>query len=104
MHSARVFHREADLEHHLEMLDFAVRDVPAGAVNLEPAQIADRRIGAGDGALDRIVDALLRRADDFDDAINMIVHEALLIMTWTGLPRRHCNAREGKHPPPLIPA
>ena len=40
------------------MADLAVLDMAASLGDLEPAYVVDRRGGAGDGAFDRILDAV----------------------------------------------
>src|SRR4029077_1288698 len=69
--------RETDLEGDLIMRNLAVLDMAAGLDDLEPAQVAQGLRRAGDGALDRVVDALVRRTDDLNDAVDMIVHGVL---------------------------
>src|SRR5947207_2712754 len=67
----RVFHREADLQRHLEVAHLAVFDVSAGPRDLEPSQVSDGLVGALNRGFNRLIDAFLRRAHQFDDAINV---------------------------------
>jgi len=71
------FEGEAGLDHHLVMAHLAVLDVPAGLDDLEPAQIPQGLVRPLDCGLNRILDALLRRADEFDDLVDMVIHGAL---------------------------
>src|SRR5260221_9529634 len=74
---ADVFQREAGLQRHLIVLHLAVLDVAARLGDLEPAQMPQGARGAGDGALHGILDARLRRADELDDLVDMIMHGVL---------------------------
>src|SRR5438477_10442961 len=67
----RVFHREANLQRHLEVADLAVFDVSAGPRDFEPSQVSDGLVGALERGFHRLIDALPRRAHDLDDAIDV---------------------------------
>src|SRR3546814_19908815 len=64
----------------------------AGFFDFEPADVADRPGGAGDGAFDGILDAGRRAADDFDDLVDVVAH------AWPPLGLRLVLL----HPPPLL--
>src|SRR5215212_5951808 len=72
--SPRSAEREADLQGHLVMGDLAALDMAASLLDLEPANVAHGRGGAGDGALDRILDAGRRAADDLDHLVDIVAH------------------------------
>ena len=67
-----ILKRKASLEHNLVVADLPVLDMPAGLHHLEPVQISQRLTGTLDGRLDRILDAGLRRTDEFDHLVDMI--------------------------------
>src|SRR6516164_4977235 len=71
--SRRLFESEPDLENDL-VLQLRRLDLPSGLQDLEPADPAQFLRRAGDGAFDRILDALFRRACDFDDSVDVIGH------------------------------
>jgi len=56
------------------MVHLAMFDVAARFDDLEPAQFAQRLRGACDGPVDRVVDALLGRSNDLNDAVDVVVH------------------------------
>src|SRR3546814_12226315 len=64
----------------------------AGFFDFEPADVADRPGGAGDGAFDGILDAGRRAADDFDDLVDVVAHD------WPHLGLRLVLL----HPPPIL--
>ena len=49
------------------MCDLAVLDMAAGLQDFEPPDLAQSARRTADGVLDRVLDALPRRACDFDD-------------------------------------
>src|SRR5947208_12521943 len=61
------------------MLDTAGDHMAARAHDLEPTQVAQRLVRAGDGGADRVLDALLRRSDDLDDPVNVVAGELGLV-------------------------
>jgi len=65
---------EPDLQPDLDVAEFAVDDVPADLGDLEPVQPAQGSRGATDGALDRVIDPLRRRADYFGDSVGTAGH------------------------------
>ena len=71
---SRVFDGEADFEDDLIVLHLAVFDMPAGLHHLAPAQVLQRFRGAGNGGLNRALDALLRRAAKLDNLLDVVVH------------------------------
>src|SRR4029077_10421628 len=68
----RVLDAEADLQADLEVLDLALDDLATHLGHLEPVQVAQRRRRTADGIADRGVDALMRAADDFGDAVGVV--------------------------------
>ena len=66
------------------MRDLAVLDMAAGLEDLEPADLAQGARRPADGVLDRLLDALLRGAGDFDDPVHMVWH---LLPPVAGAPR-----------------
>src|SRR5439155_11919719 len=89
-----VVDREADLQHDLIMLDLAVFEVAARLQHLKPAQVAQGAAGTADRALDRILDAGLRRAADLDDPVDVVFHRFLLLVARMLL----CDPRETRPP------
>src|ERR1700733_16031448 len=65
---------ESQLQRHLIVRHLAVFDVSAHLFHLEPADISQRQGGLFDGTVDRLADALLGRADDLDDFVDMLWH------------------------------
>ena len=66
---------EADFDGHLIMVDLAVHHMAAGLDHLEPADILERARSPRDRALDRVLDARRRRADQLDDLVDVVRHE-----------------------------
>src|SRR5438270_14030120 len=89
-----VVDREADLQHDLIMLDLAVFEVAARLQHLKPAQVAQGAAGTADRALDRILDAGLRRAADLDDPVDVVFHRFRLLVARMLL----CDPRETRPP------
>jgi len=67
------FERETDLQGHLVVVHVPIFDIPACPDDLEPAEMSEGLRGAGDGALDCILDASLRGSSNIDNFVNMIV-------------------------------
>src|SRR5579883_656516 len=65
---------EAGFDRHLVLRHLAVLDIAAHLNDLEPAEMAQRERGLGDGAVDRLAHAFVRRTDQFDDFIDVIRH------------------------------
>src|SRR4029077_4712105 len=74
MRSSVVVEREPDFEGDLVVGHLAVFDMAARLHHLEPADLPQGARRTADGVLDRVLDALLRRACDFDDPVNVIRH------------------------------
>src|ERR1700730_11364894 len=74
MRSSVVVEREADFEGDLVVGHLAVFDMAARLHHLEPADLPQGARRTADGVVDRVLDALLRRACDFDDPVNVIRH------------------------------
>src|SRR5579859_2042279 len=68
---------EPDLQGNLKMLHLVVVDVAARLGDFEPTQPAQRLRRAGNRHMDRVVDALFRRTDDLNNAVDMVVHRRL---------------------------
>ena len=71
---SRVLESESRLEHDLIMPDLAVLHMPSCLHDLNPLQISQRLTGTLDGGIDRILNAARRRADQFNDFVDMIRH------------------------------
>jgi hypothetical protein len=70
----RLVETEADLQRDLEAAAAVVLDPAARVGDLEPVQVVQGFRGAGDGALDRVVDALGGGADDLADGVDVVCH------------------------------
>src|ERR1700730_919082 len=71
---ASIVERESDFESDLVMRNLAVFDMAARLYHFEPANLPQRARGPPNGGLDRVLDALFRRARDLDDSVNMVRH------------------------------
>src|ERR1700761_5335772 len=72
--SALVVQPEAHLQGDLELVALVALDPPADPADLEPVQVVQGPAGAPDRALDRVVDAYRRRADDLADRVDVVRH------------------------------
>ena len=72
--SSVIVEREPDFEGNLVVGHLAVFDMAARLHHLEPADLPQGAGRTADGVLDRVLDALLRRARDLDDSVNMVRH------------------------------
>src|SRR3982750_1578673 len=79
--SAGVFHREADLDAHLIVLDLAVLDVAARLQDLEPAQMPDSAVGTRNCRADGVFNAFVRRANQLKDFVDMLLHDGFSLAT-----------------------
>jgi hypothetical protein len=68
------FQTITNFQHDLEIADFAFDDMSACLGDLEPIELFATLSQFGDGIVDGFVSAILRRADDIDDFINVIGH------------------------------
>jgi hypothetical protein len=66
-----VVERESDFESDLVMRNLAVFDMAARLHHFEPANLPQRARRTADGDLDRVLDALFRRARDLDDSVQI---------------------------------
>jgi hypothetical protein len=66
---------ETHFDRHLVVRDLAALDMAAGFGDFEPADVVDGRRGAGDRALDGVLDAGGRGADQLNDLVNVVTHE-----------------------------
>jgi hypothetical protein len=78
--------REPDFESDLVMRNLAVFDMAARFHHFEPANLPQRAGRTPDGGLDRVLDALFRRARDLDDSVNMVRHRHPPVGQWVGSP------------------
>src|SRR5260370_35368521 len=91
----QAFECEPDFQQHLVMTHFSVFDLSACLDHLEPAKMLERLRCPGDGALDRILDARLRRAHEIDDLVDVVLHSLPFLRSrgstsWrSGIPRFH---------------
>jgi hypothetical protein len=81
-----VVERESDFESDLVMRNLAVFDMAARLHHFEPANLPQRARRTPDGGLDRVLDALFRRARNLDDSVNMVRHRHPPLGQWLGLP------------------
>jgi hypothetical protein len=81
-----VVERESDFESDLVMRHLAVFDMAARLQHFEPANLPQRARRTPDGGLDRVLDALFRRARDLDDSVNMVRHRHPPVGQWLGSP------------------
>src|SRR5216683_4330131 len=91
-----VVQRETGLQRNLVVAHLALLDMAARLDDLEPSQMLYRLRGPCDGALNRILDAGLGGADEFDDLVDMVLHgDALLSAKGriVEIRRRGCAAR-----------
>jgi hypothetical protein len=72
--SSAVVEREPDFEGDLIVRHLTVFDMAARLHHLKPADLPQSARRTADGVLDRVLDALLRRASDFDDSVNVVGH------------------------------
>src|SRR5579872_504475 len=73
---------EAYLQGDLVVRDLAVLDMAADVHHLEPADVPQGLGSLCDGPVYRLGDALLRRTDQLDDLVNVILHGPLLACEW----------------------
>ncbi|MNL88684.1 hypothetical protein D3C87_2185460 [compost metagenome] len=59
------------------MADLAVFDMPAGFHDFEPVQVANRLGAFAQGIVDRLIDAVFRRADNFDLLVGVVVRHGV---------------------------
>src|SRR5512132_3825446 len=68
---------EADLEDDLILADLAVFDVSPHFRHFEPGDVIEGLRRRGDGVVDRIGDAVRRRADELDLLVDAVRHDPL---------------------------
>src|SRR5215208_7021630 len=73
--SAGVFHGEADFDGDLIVLHLAVLDMAARFENFEPSQMPNGFVGTRNRRADCVFNAFFRRADKFDDFVDMLFHD-----------------------------
>lgn len=71
--------RKPNLNRHLPMRDFAVFDVAAGFLDLEPSHIPHSFGSAGYGGFYGVLDAVGGRADQFDLFVYVVAHGKSLL-------------------------
>jgi hypothetical protein len=54
----------------------AIFDMASRLHDFEPFHLADGLCGAGQGILDRVLDAFLGRAHEFQNLVNVILHSS----------------------------
>jgi len=82
--SILVVERESNFESNLVMRNLAVFDAAARLHHFEPAHLPQRARRTPDRGLDRVLDALFRRARDLDDPVNMVRHRHPPVGQWLG--------------------
>ncbi|MCY1559050.1 hypothetical protein D9M68_960430 [compost metagenome] len=59
------------------MADLAILDVSAGFYHFEPIEVANRFGALAQGIVDRFINAVFRRADDFDLLVGVVVRHGV---------------------------
>src|SRR5690606_13488494 len=80
--ASAVSQTEADFHRDLKVRDLTVLHMATDFAGFEPLDVAQALAGLGDGVADCLVHAVLRRADDFDLLVGVVIGHVILPCNW----------------------